>query len=110
MKNKIAEEQRKICCKHGSKYMPLLDNDLVAVATDTLGAMPINGMRYISKKNDNVSWYIYCGEFSNEADFFKPLHLSHLIDILPNVLPYLSLDEGYGFVIEYEDVWFEGFK
>lgn len=113
MNNKIAEKQKIICCKYGSKYVPLSNNDFVAIAINTIGKMPINGIRYISHNDENISWYIYCGEFSKEDNFFQSLHFIHLTDILPIVMPYLSLEKGYGFVIddkEYEDVWFDGFK
>lgn len=113
MNEKIIEQQKIICQKYNSQFMPLSDKDLVAVALETIGKMPINGMRYITQKDENISWYIYCGEFSNKEDFFKPIHISHLVDIMPSILPYLSLEEGFGFVIDdqgYEDVWYGGFR
>ena len=42
------------------------------------GIMPINGLRH-SPEGDTSGWYIWSGEkFSNNADFFKPLHIKHL--------------------------------
>ena len=44
-------------------------------------------------------------------DFFTTMTVRELQDILPDVLPYLALSEGYRFMIDgddYEDVWKEG--
>jgi hypothetical protein len=44
-------------------------------------------------------------------DFFTTMTVRELQDILPDVLPYLALSEGYRFIIDgddYEDVWKEG--
>lgn len=56
---------------------------------------------------DEITWFIYCGEYSSDDDFFRPLHISHLESLLPMVLPYIALMEGFGFVIDnegYEDM------
>ncbi len=44
---------------------------------------------------------------------FQPICIEHLEDLLLEVMPYLSLENGFGFVIDdngYEDVWFGDFK
>ena len=42
-------------------------------------------------------------------DFFDALHVEHLPDWWPEVLPYLALPPVWAFVIApgYEDVWFD---
>ena len=43
-------------------------------------------------------------------DFFETMTVRELQDILPEVLPYLALAEGFRFMIDredYEDVWKE---
>ena len=109
---KFFAKQKELCLKYGIKYEPIAENELIAVAIDTIGKTPITGMRHFTEKDENISWYIYCGEFKSDDDFFKPVHFYHLIEILPEVLPYLALSHGCGFVIDdsgYEDVWYEGF-
>ncbi len=52
-------------------------------------------------------WYIWSGDLSDAADFFKPIHLEHLADLIPAAVPYLSLPAGWRFQIApgHEDVW-----
>ena len=64
---------------------------MVAVALDTLGQMPIVGERIVLDEGETVSWFIYCGE-SDADDFYRPIHWYHLIEQLPEVLPYLGLE------------------
>jgi len=35
----------------------------IAIAIDQ---MPINGIRHFLKGNEKISWFIYCGEFSEK--------------------------------------------
>ncbi len=52
---------------------------------------------------------MWAGDFSDAADFFKTLHLSHLTEWRPEVEPYLGLPPGWRFLIapDYEDVWYD---
>ena len=104
----ILDKQRLICNKYSSKFCPLPPNEMVGIALDTLSLLPINGLRYPLDEGNNISWFIYCGDYSDADDFFKPIHISHLIEILPEVLPYLALEENFAFVIDkngYEDIY-----
>ncbi|WP_227061408.1 hypothetical protein [Acinetobacter pittii] len=106
----VIEIQKNICKKFNSKFVKSLENEMVAVALDSLGKIPITGIRNILEEGENISWFFYCGEFSEDDDFFKPMHISHLENYLPEVIPYLALEEGFRFVIDkqgYEDVWKE---
>ena len=105
----IKKQQQKICKKYQSKFEQLKENEMVAVALDTLGQMPIVGERIVLDEGETVSWFIYCGE-SDADDFYRPIHWYHLIEQLPEVLPYLGLEQGFRFIIDnedYEDVWRE---
>ena len=87
-------------------FPPKLSEKL-GLAIETIGKMPINGLRY-NPENGTCGWYIWCGEeLLDDDDFFKPLHVSHISEYLPEVEQYLSLPPGYRFLIagEYEDVW-----
>ncbi|MDO5105629.1 hypothetical protein [Capnocytophaga sp.] len=106
----IKKLQLKICKKYQSEFEQLQSDEMVAVALDTLGQMPICGERIVLEAGQNVSWFIHCGEHSDAEDFYKPVHWYHLIDLLPEVLPYLGLSQGFRFIIDnegYEDVWSE---
>jgi len=56
----------------------------------------------------NISWFFYCGEYSDATDFYQPVHTAHLREVLPAVVKYLHLPVGTRFIIDdqgYEDVW-----
>lgn len=105
----IAKTQTDLCKKYGSPVV-LPNYDLkIGIALDSLETMPISGVR-VKPENGTDGWYIWGGEYSSDDDFFKPVHASHVKDILPQVLPYLALAPGYKFIIDdegYEDVWYD---
>ena len=70
------------------------------------GILPLNGLR-CNPSGDTCGWYIWAGQWSDEADFFKPLHVNHLSDWCPQVLPFLKLPPGWRFLVtpNHEDVW-----
>ncbi|MNR35106.1 hypothetical protein D3C85_1529280 [compost metagenome] len=102
------KRQIDICKKYGSRVIPYSLEDMVAVALETIDKSPIVGMRYILDAGDNVSWFFYCGENSDDDDFYRTMHVGHLGEFVPEVIDYLCLEPGYRFVIDregYEDVW-----
>lgn len=102
------DEQKNICKKYNSDFTPLNEDAKIAVALSTVGSQPIYGSRI--DDDDEVEWYIYCGEFEERDDFYEPISLNHLKEILPQVEQYLALDRGFNFIIDnkgYEDVWHE---
>lgn len=82
----------------------------VGIARDVRsGQLPLNGVRHLPE-NGTTGWYIWAGEtMSDDDDFFVPLHVAHLDEWCPDVLPYLELPPGWRFLIApgYEDVWFD---
>jgi len=55
-------------------------------------------------------WYIWANEELSDADdFFQPMHVKHLMECCPKILPYLGLPPGNRLILEdqYEDVWFD---
>lgn len=107
----LAAAQQKICAQYGSAFAPLRPGDKVAIALDSIGLQPIARRREVKLSHDpnEITWFIYCGEYRDDDDFFSPVHVSHLAEMLPEVLPYLALSEGFGFIIDhdgYEDVWY----
>eukprot|EP01132_Coremiostelium_polycephalum_P005589 gene5589-6956_t len=108
MDETIELQRREICEKY--QYPEQLPEEMVAVALQTIGKFPIYGTRIPLSKGDNISWFIYCGKYSDDEDFYQPLHTHHLSTTLPQVLKYLSLPTHSNFIIDnegYEDVWLE---
>jgi len=85
--------------------------DTVGIALNTLGQDPINGMR-VRPVGTTSGWYLWCGEtLSTDPNFFQPLHVSHLVERCPEVLPYLALPPGWRFLLgdqDYVDTWQDG--
>ena len=57
------------------------------------GMLPVNGLRHWPE-GDTSGWYIWAGEYSEDPDFFKPLHIEHLMEWCPWVEKYLGLAPG----------------
>lgn len=105
----IVRVQQDICRKFGSPVMLPDEASKLGIAMATLDSMPITAIRLYPENGTN-GWYIHGGEFSDNDDFYQPLHLSHIAEMLPQVLPYLALAPGYKFLIDnngYEDVWYD---
>ena len=79
------------------------------LAKQTIGQQPIQGLRH-PEENGTTGWYIWCGNYSEKDDFYQATCTEHLIDYLPQIIPYLNLPPGWGFIIDengYEDVWYD---
>ncbi|WP_254613850.1 immunity protein Imm33 domain-containing protein [Burkholderia lata] len=104
----LRARQEAVCARYG---LPVVEpDDMVAVAMSTLGKAPVYGTRIVLSEGHNVSWFFHCGEYSDAADFYQPLHAAHLSTHLPLVLPYLMLPAGARFIIDdtgYEDIWMD---
>lgn len=98
----------KICQKYGiARYAAPLDQIVGVSKNFKDGTMPINGLRH-PPENGTAGWYIWAGEWSDDGDFFQPLHIQHLIQDYPSILKYLGLPPGFRFQIDnngYEDIW-----
>lgn len=103
------QSQKEICIKYGAIPYPPKSEDKLGIATDTIGTLPINGLRH-NPENGNCGWYIWCGgELSEDPEFFKPVHISHVPKYLPEIERFLALPPGYRFLIAgaHEDVWYD---
>ncbi|AWH86635.1 hypothetical protein HYN59_16645 [Flavobacterium album] len=103
--------QLDICKKYFADHIPSPNNFKIGISESAMqGEMPINGLRH-EIEGDTSGWYIWGGKaFSNDPNFFSPLHISHLKDKCPLIIKYLALPPGYRFLIDdkgYEDVWFD---
>lgn len=108
----ISEAQKRICAKYNSVYFESPDYLKVGISPNLKGSkiFPINGLRHLPH-GDTTGWYLWGGEeYSDDPDFFVPLHIAHLEDWNPIILKYLALSPGHRFLIGengYEDVWFD---
>ena len=98
------------CERVGARPDPPARASKVGIALSSLGQQPINGLRH-APHGGVCGWYFWCGEEPlQEANFFSPLHVSHLGEYLPVVQGYLDLPPGWRFLIDgegYEDSWFD---
>lgn len=103
-------KQRAICIQYGSSVVLSPNDYTLGVAMNVKsGILPINGLRH-PPAGETTGWYIWAGEdFSEDPDFFHPLHVRHLREWCPSVLPFLSLAPGWRFLVagDYVDVWFD---
>lgn len=106
----LHELQISICDKYGAEFLDSPAFSKVGMSKNIkAGVLPINGVRYLPE-GDTTGWYIWGGEeFSEDPDFFAPLHVSHLGEWNDLVLKYLGLPPGWRFLVTdgYEDVWFD---
>ena len=108
--NDVIEVQQAKCAKHAAPFLACEPGTKVGIARNVRdGLVPLNGMRTAAEGGTN-GWYIWAGEtLSEDPDFFVPLHVEHLADWCPEVIPYLGLSPGWRFLIapDHEDVWFD---
>jgi hypothetical protein len=104
----MSSDQKAICQRFGTEYMPPDTDQKVGISLDSLGNVPLHAVR-MSPENGTCGWYIHGGEYSTDADFYQPLHVAHLAERCPNIVPYLALPTGWRVLVapDYEDVWFD---
>jgi hypothetical protein len=105
-----SEIQKEICLNFGADYLRCDDQVKVGISRNfDPRQFPINGLRH-PPEGDTTGWYIWSGEkFSEEPDFFVPLHANHLSDRCPEIVKYLGLGPGWRFLVapDQEDIWFD---
>ena len=104
--DKWRTRQREICDRFSVPYLPPATSLKVGIGGRVGVDWPLHGLRH-PPEGDTSGWYIWTGDYSPASDFFKPLHIAHLADLAPAVLPYLGLAPGWRFLIapDHEDVW-----
>lgn len=102
-------KQKEICEKFHTEFVESKPSIKCGVALSTVGQQPIRGIRH-PLENGTTGWYIWAGEYSDDVDFYKPLHTKHIINYFPEIIPYLGLPPGWALIIDnkgYEDVWYD---
>ena len=98
-----------ICARYGSPMAPPSPDDMLGVALATVGAAPLNALRHPSE-GGTYGWFIWGGEeLSSSPDFFQPLHVMHLAEYAPQLMPFLALAPGWRVLLApgQVDVWFD---
>lgn len=101
--------QHDVCSRFGAKCHPVALGSKVGIALQTRGIQPLNGLRH-PPEGGTCGWYLWWGDtLTKDVEFFQALHVEHLPDHCPDVMPYLSLPPGWRIQLApgYEDVWFD---
>jgi hypothetical protein len=104
--NAYIQSQKEVCAKVKSNWRPSNPKHKIGVS-DNLDCDPIHGLRHPPEKG-TTGWFIWTGEYSAAADFFKPIHAGHLLQKRPDLIKYLGLQPGYRFLVDnkgHEDIW-----
>jgi hypothetical protein len=106
----ILDMQAAVASRFGVEPMPPQPGVKVGIASNVRAALDLlNAMRH-PPEGDTSGRYIWAGEdLSDDPDFFVPLHVSHVADWCPALLPYLALPPGWRVLLApgHEDVWFD---
>jgi len=104
----LQELQQRICRTYGTAFEPPVPGSKVGIALQTMGRIPIHGVR-LPPTETTCGWYINAGdEWSDDADFYKPLCIEHLADYCKFALPFICLPPGWHFMTDgrgFIDVW-----
>ena len=102
------EIQTAICRRVGAEFESSPPHLKIGLALATVGEQPIHGLRQPAVE-DTTGWFVWCGEYSADDDFFQPLCVEHLPEYLPTIIPYLGLPAGWRFLLGpgHEDLWFD---
>jgi len=107
MTDEITMAQEAICRRYGSPYAPAHLILKIGINRNfNPQSFPINGLRH-PPAGDTTGWYVWSGEWSDDPQFFLPLHAVHLAERCPDILKYLGLAPGWRFLFApgHEDVW-----
>jgi len=107
IENALIKQQKAICSKYNADFHASADHLKLGISLDVKkGVFPIHGLRHPLEQGTS-GWFIWAGEYSDDSDFFLPVHIKHSKDWSPLIQKYLGLAPGWRFLItkEYEDVW-----
>lgn len=101
--------QKETCGVYGAIYCPSPKDHILGISSRVIkSGQPIHGLRH-PLSSGTTGWYIWCGDYSCEVGFFKPIHTEHINDLYPEILKFLGLPPGWRFLKaeNYEDVWYD---
>lgn len=103
------KSQQEVCSEVGSAFAPCSPDSKVGIALQTLRAEPLNALRH-PEENESCGWYIWGGEgLSESPQFFQPVHVLHLVEYCPAIVPYLGLAPGWRVLLapSQREVWYD---
>jgi|ERR1017187_139528 hypothetical protein len=102
------QSQRATCERYDATFTLAGEWINSGFASQTSERRPIHGLRH-PPTVDTTGWFIWCGEYSDANDFFKPIHTIHVTEMLPEIGSLLGLPAGYRFLVaqDHIDVWFD---
>lgn len=110
MDNSFIQKQQQICNQFKVPFTPVMDGEIIGVAIDSINDknLELNGLRH-PPQGKTAGWYIWRGEFQETEDFFKPMHVQHLLAVAPEAIKFLGLPPGWRFLKKYtyEDIWYD---
>jgi hypothetical protein len=97
-----------VCSRVEAGFEPPTAEAKLGIALQTRGRQPLNALRHPAERG-TCGWYVWWGDYSEDAEFFQPLHVMHLPDRCPEIVPYLALPAGWRVQLApgHEDVWFD---
>ena len=103
--------QQATCTRFGASFEPPDDSEMVGLArVARTGRWPVHGLRHPAE-GQSCGWFIWAvdDEIPTDPAAFEPVHVAHLAEDLPCVVPYLALPPGWRFLLapDYEDVWYD---
>jgi hypothetical protein len=105
----LAVGQKELCSKFNVTPCPTSGMSKLGISQGVRTSLrPIHGLRH-APTGDASGWFVWAGEYSEDREFFKPLHMSHLNEWRPEIEKFLALPPGWRFLWaeNYEDVWFD---
>ena len=103
------EKQKGVCRQYGAEFVAAPVGMKVGISAAALrGEQPLHGLRH-APMGDTTGWYIWSGAYSDDPDFFQPLHVEHLSDACPASIKFLGLAPGWRFLFAdgHEDAWYD---
>jgi hypothetical protein len=106
---RVIDLQHQTCQRFAASCLPVVPGSKAGVALQTRGQLPLNALRHAPVAGAS-GWYLWWGDTLTEhPEFFQPLHVEHLADYAPELVPYMSLPAGWRVQLApgHEDVWFD---
>jgi hypothetical protein len=104
------QAQLRTCQQFEANFEPCGSQEMIGISQSALdGELPLNGLRH-PPEGDSCGWFIWGGaELSKDDDFFKPLHVAHVAELVPEATKFLGLPSGWRFLVAsgHVDVWFD---
>ncbi|MBV9514094.1 MAG: hypothetical protein JO280_08670 [Mycobacteriaceae bacterium] len=110
MAESLHELRQRICLTYEAGFEPPAPGSKVGIALQTLGRVPVHGVR-LPPTETTCGWYIYAGdEWSDDPNFYLPLCVEHMAEYCKFALPFFCLPPGWRFMTDGQgsiDVWQE---